>query len=53
MALFWNMKNFFYLEKMTDSSQWINRVIFRKFLLILCFADVAFQIVYQIPFLPG
>lgn len=53
LALFWNMKDFFYLEKMTDSSQWINRVIFKKFLLILCFVDVAFQVVYQIPFMPG
>lgn len=53
IALFWNMKDFFYQEKLRNGKKWPNKYIVEKPLLFLCFIDVAMQIFYQSPFMPA
>jgi hypothetical protein len=50
-VLLMHLKDFFYQDKL-GNKQWVNPYIFERPLLIYCFLDVTFQILYQYPDLP-
>jgi len=54
IILFWGLKDFFYQEKLQRKGKtWLNPFILGTPLLIYCFLDIALQIIYQFPALPG
>lgn len=53
VVLFFNMKQFFYQEKLQrENKKWVNPWIIKRPLLFFCFIDVAMQVFYQIPSFP-
>lgn len=50
LVLFWNMKDFFYQDKLQQRGEkWLNPWLIKNVLIIYVFVDIAFQILYQMP----
>ena len=50
IALFWNMKDFFYQDKLQQRGEkWLNPWLIKNVLIIYVFVDIACQILYQLP----